>query len=116
MRLARQLLSFENPVPGAPATYGWTRMAPSATSSSLMLARAGQLLSLRGLVTASQVPGSLHLPRERLRVPPFFGLPYSDVPLTPLLMRLDGERREKAVLLRCQPQVHPAPLCAQHLR
>ena len=56
-----------------------------------MLARAGQLLSLRGLVTAPQVPGSLHLPRERLRVPPFFGLPYSDVPLTPLLMRLDGE-------------------------
>ena len=50
----------------------------------------GQLLSLRGLVTALQVPGLLQLPRERLRVPPFFGLPYSDIPLTPLLMRLDG--------------------------
>jgi hypothetical protein len=65
MRLARQLLAFESAVPG-------------------------QMIPLRGLFTAVQVPGSLQLPRERLRVPPFIGLPYSDVPLTPLLMRLDA--------------------------
>ena len=49
----------------------------------------GAILPLRSLLSAPQIPGSLQLPRERLRVPLAVGLPYFDVPLAPLLNRLD---------------------------
>lgn len=65
MRLARTLLGFASAGPGA-------------------------VLPLRVLIPSSQCPGSLMLPRERLRVPQSNGLPYFDVPLAPLLMRLDA--------------------------
>lgn len=65
LRLARQLLLFGAAPPGS-------------------------ILPLRGLLTSPQIPGALQLPRERLRVPPAVGLPYYDVPLAPLLNRLDA--------------------------
>jgi len=64
LKLARTLLAFSAAPPGA-------------------------ILPLRSLLTAPQIPGCLQLPRERLRVPPSIGLPYSDVPLSPLLNRLE---------------------------
>jgi DENN (AEX-3) domain/uDENN domain len=49
----------------------------------------GAILPLRSLMSAAQIPGSLQFPREKLRVPTSVGLPYFDVPLAPLLNRLD---------------------------
>lgn len=49
----------------------------------------GQTLLLRNLLTAPKVPGCMHFARERLRLPSYVGLPYFDVPLAPLLHRLD---------------------------
>ena len=51
----------------------------------------GAILPLRSLLAAPQIPGSLQLPRERLRVPLAVGLPFFDVPLAPLLNRLDSD-------------------------
>lgn len=49
----------------------------------------GFYLPLRGLLSAKEIPGCLQLPREKLRVPQSIGLPLFDVPLSPLLNRLD---------------------------
>lgn len=65
MRLARTLLAFNAAPPGS-------------------------IIPLRQLTNVPQVPGHLHFARERLRVPPDVGLPHSDVPLAPLLSRLDA--------------------------
>ncbi len=65
MRLARTLLAFNSAAPGA-------------------------IIPLRTLTHAPQVPGHLHFARERLRVPQDVGLHLSDVPLAPLLSRLDA--------------------------
>ena len=64
MKLARMLIGFSTAPPGA-------------------------ILPLRSLLGSPQIPGSLQFPRERLRVPIAVGLPYFDVPLAPLLNRLD---------------------------
>ena len=73
------------------------RMAGGATAMRLARtllqytgAPQGAILPLRGLTSVPTVPGVLHLPRERLRVPPALGLPLADVPLSPLLSRLDA--------------------------
>jgi len=50
----------------------------------------GATIPLRSLLILQRVPGSLGLPKERLRLPPAYGLPLADVPLTPLLTRLDA--------------------------
>lgn len=65
MRIAKTLLSFNSAAPGA-------------------------IIPLRSLISIVQIPGSLQLPKERLRVPPSVGLDYFDVPLAPLLSRLDA--------------------------
>jgi hypothetical protein len=68
---------------------GPTAMKLAKTLLSFNAAPPGVILPLRSLIPAKEVPGSLHFPRERLRVPQSVGLPYWDVPLSPLLMRLD---------------------------
>lgn len=65
MRLARCLLTFNH-------------------------ARPGDIIPLRILTNSPAIPGSLYLPRERLRVPVSVGLEFFDVPLSPLLSRIDG--------------------------
>ena len=50
----------------------------------------GSIIPLRSLLAKTDLPGYLAFPRERLRVPPATGLAYTDVPLAPLLSRLDA--------------------------
>jgi hypothetical protein len=52
----------------------------------------GSVIPLRSLATTSKsIPGSLGLVRERLRLPLNIGLELFDVPLSPLLTRLDPQ-------------------------
>ena len=52
----------------------------------------GSVIPLRSLASASKsIPGSLGLARERLRLPLNIGLELFDVPLSPLLTRLDPQ-------------------------
>ena len=52
----------------------------------------GSVIPLRSLATSSKsIPGSLGLARERLRLPLNIGLELFDVPISPLLTRLDPQ-------------------------